>query len=155
MGKFGKSFVQRKLGVVLKGPTKQGAKEKRRRINSYHLLMKIDNMLRGVDKKKLVDFTIRKGPDGEWENKDPYSWPSLNMATDRGSDCVCIDHYLAYEAMGNTNVDYDPSHDAKSVGRNTLKSCGLWSHQVPTPKLSAVQIQYTDFYSPNKFHTIL
>ena len=73
--------------------------------------------------------------DVSYNIKDPYKWPSLNLAMDRGSDCVCVDHFSAYHigpdnTQCNSNTDYDPSHDAKSAGRQTLKAVGLWSHQV-------------------------
>ena len=48
--------------------------------------------------------------------QDPFLWPHLSLAMDRGPDCVCTDHYLAYRKDVNITTDYDPSHDLKKRG---------------------------------------
>ena len=122
-------FVKRKLGQTPMDKIKP--EPKRRRGKTYQMVMQMDNMLRGIN-KKLADFHIGC-VDGKYSIEDPFQWPSLNMSPDRGADMVCADHFLSYDKNLNLTCDYDPSHDAKNVGRGTLKECGQWSHQVTTP----------------------
>ena len=85
-------------------------------------------MLKGIN-MSIADFYI-PCVNGVYSPADPYEWKSLNISPDRGADMVCTDHLLGYDAGINLGVDYDPSHDVKNVGKNTLKACDLWSHQV-------------------------
>ena len=89
-------------------------------------------MLRGFG-KRLYMCIVRKKPDGSYENPDPFSWFGLNLALDRGPNCICLDHFCGYSLFMLVNVDYDPSHDGKNVGKCTLKKVDLWSSQVTAP----------------------
>ena len=91
-------------------------------------------MLRGV-KRKLVDFHVMSDGKPIVGKEDPYGWSGLNLSTDRGADMVAIDNFLSHIGIF-VNTDYDPSHDAKNVGRGALKSSGLWSRQVLHPALT-------------------
>ena len=123
-------FVKRKLGQTTTNETAPSGPPKRRRTKSYQMIMQIDNMLRGLG-KDITEFHIPKDAEGNWLG-DPFEWPAMGILPDRGSDMVCTDHFLGYEASINCACDYDPSHDGKNVGKNTLKTVNLWSHQVPT-----------------------
>ena len=74
--------------------------------------------------------------DGSYNTKDPIHVAQLKPCHGHGGgDCVCVDHFLSYHigpdnTQCNSNNDYELSHDAKSVGRQTLKAVGLWRHQV-------------------------
>ena len=78
----------------------------------------------------MTDFVVKRDANGKRLITDPFARPHLNLAMDRGPDCVCMDHNLAYQKRINISSDYDPSHDGKNVGRGALKACDLWSHQV-------------------------
>ena len=82
-------------------------------------------MLTGVG-KSLAHFFVAF-VNGSYIPSDPYEWGHLNISPDRGADMVCTDNFLGYEAGICCGTDYDPSHDANTVGKNTLKKVGLWS----------------------------
>ena len=66
---------------------------------------------------------------------DPYLWPRLDIASDRGSDEVCLRNYLCYGGVTgdqkfNIQWHWDDNHDNKNTVKQGLKDAGLWPHQL-------------------------
>ena len=131
-GTFAQSFVQRKLCVKHKTKKRHENQSPAAQTNEQLSPPHANPQYVEGHRPQLERISHREKNNGSWSIADPYQWPSLNLAMDRGSDCCCIDHYLTYNGY-NSNTDYDPSHDATSVGRNTLKIVNLWTHQVIPP----------------------
>ena len=111
------SFAELKLGK-LATPTKKKtdtAGPKTPPTKTYQLAMELNNMLLGIN-HKLADYIIRVNADGACTEPDPFKWKGLNLALDRGSDCVCLDRYSRYKKNANVSTDDDPSHDGKILG---------------------------------------
>lgn len=125
---FGRSFVKRKLGLLVGKEHAPPPPPKRRRTKSFVTMMQVDNMLRGSVGASLADFQIRPGADGEFA--DPFTWRSLNLALDMGADMVCMFHYLCYDKQLNLSADWDLAHSSSNAAKNALKGCKLWTHQV-------------------------
>ena len=130
---FAQRYVQKRLGNTNQGAGKASTKKggsKMRRTKAYHNIMQIHNMMVGIG-KRLPNLIINRLPDGTWP--DPFGWEGANFSSDRAADMVSVESFLNYEANANVNFDYDPSHDAKNAGKQTLKVSRLWSHQVHPP----------------------
>lgn len=127
-GHFARNFVKRSLGVQFDKTDKIVNPPKRRRVKTFLMCHHINNMIRGAQPKTLADYVVM--PDATGAFPDPFSWPSLGIAPDRGADMVCTDHFLSYEMHVNLSCDYDPSHDAKCSGKGALHRAKLWSHAI-------------------------
>ena len=126
---FAKSYSKRKLGSFANAHAKKHctySQAKRRRAKTYEVMMQVDNYLDFLCESNLSEFVISADANGQLPN--PFTWPSLHMAPDRGPDMSCLDHCLSYDKMVNLSVDYDPPHESKNGGRGILKVAGLWTH---------------------------
>ena len=124
---FAKNYSKRKIGTFAKAHVhKTYSQAKRRRTKTYEVMMQLDNYLDFLTGSSLADFQIKEDDNGDLP--DPYTWPVIHMAPDRGPDMNCLDHALSYEKQVNLSVDYDPPHESKNGGRGILKACNLWTH---------------------------
>ena len=62
------------------------------------------------------------------ESDNPYDWPWLGIALDRGPDSWAGKQYLKYALQANVEEFPDQSHDCWNDTRNALRETGLWNH---------------------------
>ena len=101
-------------------------------MKTYINLMHTANMCRVYD-IKFSKFRIQSDPT-TGELPCPFTWPHLNLSTDRASDEVS-EAFALYGLGYNANKDYDPHHGTHNVSKNTLKHTGLWPHEVTVVNL--------------------
>lgn len=97
---------------------------KRYRVKSYQWLLCLDNALL-VSSGAGLDRYI------PGEGQDPWTWRSLSVASDQGSDALCATNWLAY-GPGGANVDRvdDASHGVHNDLMAMIRPCGLAAHQL-------------------------
>ena len=108
-------------------PKKLPATGKMQRVHTYVDVLNLANMLEGMG-SSLSKFQIL--PDADGNLPCPFTWDHINLSTDRGAPCVCMDHALAYKFQLNNHTDFDPHHGTQRVQVGSLKEVGRWPHQV-------------------------
>ena len=100
----------------------------------------------------LAKFKIPRNPESS-NYPSAFTWPHLNLCTDRASDEVS-EAFALYGLGFNANKDFDPHHGTHNVSKNTLKHCGLWPHEVFV-KLSCLGglIDFWELWIPTLGHT--
>jgi len=127
LGAFGKMVARRKLGIS--GGDKKDTtfpQAKRRRTKSSQTLVMIQNILEIATPISLADIQILKSADGSWRN--PYLWPSVALAPDRGPDMTCSYHFGVYQKSLNLSVFWDLCHILKTSSSKILRKVGLYNH---------------------------
>lgn len=113
--------------------------QKRTRSKAHQWLIAVENILQQYTGKGLVQYlpvgskpedTNLVGPAGSkpGEEDDPYSWPWLGIALDRGPDSWAAKQFLKYALEANVEEFPDQSHDCWNDARNALRETGLWNH---------------------------
>ena len=106
--------------------------KKRQRTKAYQWLLAVDNILRQYTGKGLANYLAPDGstldPGSKPDPEDPYSWPWLGIALDRGSDSWAAKQFLKYGLLANIEEFPDQSHDCWNDVRNALRETGLWNH---------------------------
>ncbi len=71
----------------------------RKRRKSYETLLALHNSLLTAVPKGLAHYEI---PDTSPIFADPFSWPSLSIATDQGPEMLCSCNYLQFERIAGS-----------------------------------------------------
>lgn len=143
-------MAKRKKGIDT-GNEKAEPCRKRRRVKTLQTILSVNNMLEQCCGVGLDHFVPKKGANGKLPS--PFDWPHANLATDQGSDNICMDHFWGYQLQANVHTDWDTTHGAHNdTCKDALKQCGLWRHTLSM--MSAMNAAYGSTMSPPRLQQI-
>lgn len=106
---------------------------KRVRLKAHQWLIAVDNNLRQYTGHGLQRYTDMSDADSDsgpkpFDPDDPYAWPWLGVALDRGPDSWCAKQFLKYKLHCNVEEFPDQSHDNWNDMKMSLREAGLGNH---------------------------
>ena len=141
--KMSAAMAAKKAGVPIDAAALKPRK-KLQRTKTYVAMQNLNNIVYQASGSSLDRYQII--PNSEGVLPSPFSWPHLSVASDRGPDCVCMDHAFRFKFGLNITTEWDLSHSTHNSCKAALKQCGLWSHE--TVVVSIGNLMYGSMLSP-------